>query len=155
MHRHGYKGRKFGRQSDQRRALLAGLANSLVLQESVVTTLPKAKETVSYTEVLITKAKKSGLHNRRQVLAGLTTVEAAHRLVDDIAPRLDGRSSGHLRIKKTITRRSDGAQMAKITFVDDLTAKKPLKKADKTSTSTPKKMVKKAPVSKSAGKDKG
>jgi large subunit ribosomal protein L17 len=60
MHRHGYQGRKFGRERDQRRALIKSLADSLVLRESIqTTTLPKAKELSSYTEKLITKAKKA------------------------------------------------------------------------------------------------
>lgn len=64
MHRHGYKGRKFGRERDQRRALLKGLATSLVEHGSIETTLPKAKELVRYIEKLITKAKKGDLANR-------------------------------------------------------------------------------------------
>src|SRR4051812_43930755 len=99
MHRHGYQGRKFGRKRDQRQALIVGLAESLVLHEAIETTLPKAKELVSYTEKLITKAKKGGLHNRRQIIASLSTLEAAHKLVDDIAPKLKGRDSGHLRLE--------------------------------------------------------
>jgi large subunit ribosomal protein L17 len=131
MHRHGYKGRKFGRETDQRRALIKGLADSLVLRESIETTLPKAKELLTYTEKLITKAKKGGLHNRRQVIAGLQTLEAAHKLVDDVAPKLGGRVSGHLRIEKTDLRRGDAAQMARVSFVDDLSqpAPKPAKAA--------------------------
>lgn len=120
MHRHGYKGRKFGRERDQREALLKGLATSLVKYESIETTLPKAKEVVPYLEKLITKAKKGGLHNRRQVLSSLDTVEIAHKLVDDIAPKLTGRTSGHLRIEKTTLRRGDMAQLARVSFVDDL-----------------------------------
>ena len=120
MHRHGYKGRKFGRKRDQRQALIVGLAESLVLRESIETTLPKAKELISYTEKLISKAKKGGLHNRRQVIAGLSTLEAAHKLVDDIAPKLKGRTSGHLRIVRTELRRGDATQMARISFVDEL-----------------------------------
>ena len=58
MHRHGYKGTKFGRKTDQREALIKGLADSLVLRQSIETTLPKAKAVLSYTEKLITKAKK-------------------------------------------------------------------------------------------------
>lgn len=123
MHRHGYKGKKFGRERDQRQALIKGLADSLVLRESIETTLPKAKEVSGYTEKLITKAKKGGLHNRRQVINGLHTLEAAHKLVDDIAPKLAGRNSGYLRVKKTDLRRGDGTQMAKISFVDDLSKK--------------------------------
>lgn len=128
MHRHGYKGRKLGRQRDQRQALIVGLAESLVLRESIETTLPKAKELMSYTEKLITKAKAGGLHNRRQVISGLSTIEAAHKLVDDIAPKLDGRTSGHLRIVRTKLRRGDAVQLARISFVDDLTKKAKVEK---------------------------
>ncbi len=121
MHRHGYQGRKFHRERDQREALIKGLADSLVKYESIETTLEKAKEVVPYIEKLITKAKKGDLHNRRQVIAGLQTIESAHKLVDQIAPKLAGRVSGHLRITKTDTRRGDNAQLARISFVDDLT----------------------------------
>lgn len=120
MHRHGYKGRKFNRERDQRRALVKGLADSLVKYESIETTLPKAKEVVPYVEKLITKAKKGDLHNRRQVISGLQTVSSAHKLVDDIAPKLKGRNSGHVRIEKTRSRRGDNAQLARVSFVDDL-----------------------------------
>jgi large subunit ribosomal protein L17 len=122
MHRHGYKGRKFGRETDQRRALIKGLADSLVKYESIETTLEKAKEVAPYVEKLITKAKKGDLHNRRQVISGLQTLTSAHKLVDEIAPKLGGRVSGHLRIVKTRTRRGDNAQLAKVSFVDDLTS---------------------------------
>jgi large subunit ribosomal protein L17 len=94
MHRHGYQGKKFGRERDPRRALIKSLADSLVLRESIQTTLPKAKELSSYTEKLITKAKKGGLHNRRQIISSLATKEAAHKLVDEIAPKLENRSHG-------------------------------------------------------------
>lgn len=120
MHRHGYKGRKFGRERDQRNALIKGLAESLVKHESIETTLPKAKEVVPYVEKLITKAKKGDLHNRRQVIQGLSTIESAHKLVDEIAPKLTGRDSGHLRIVKTRLRRGDNSQLARVSFVDDL-----------------------------------
>jgi large subunit ribosomal protein L17 len=122
MHRHGYQGRKLHRERDQRRALIKGLADSLVKYEAIETTLPKAKEVVPYVEKLITKAKKGDLHNRRQIVAGLQTVESAHKLVDEIAPKLKGRVSGHLRIEKTRLRRGDLAQLARISFVDDLKA---------------------------------
>ena len=122
MHRHGYKGRKFGRERDQRRALMKGLASSLVEYESIETTLPKAKELVPYIEKLITKAKKGGLHNRRQVMAGLSTKEVADKLMDEIAPKLTGRTSGHVRVTRTRVRVGDGAEMATIEFVDDLTS---------------------------------
>lgn len=122
MHRHGYKGRKFGRERDQRRALLKGLATSLVEHGKIETTLPKAKELVRYIEKLITKAKKGDLANRRAVIAGLSTQAAAFKLVDEIAPQLTGRTSGHVRVERTRVRVGDGAQLATIAFVDELKA---------------------------------
>jgi large subunit ribosomal protein L17 len=99
---------------------MRSLAESFVRDESIKTTLPKAKELVPYVEKLITKAKKGDLHNRRQVIAGLQTIESAHKLVDEIAPKLSGRVSGHLRIEKIGARRGDNAEMAQVSFVDDL-----------------------------------
>jgi large subunit ribosomal protein L17 len=141
MHRHGYQGRKFHRERDQRNALVKGLAESLVVHETIETTLPKAKEVVPYVEKLITKAKKGDLHNRRQVISGLQTVATAHKLVDEIAPKLGGRTSGHLRVERTRLRRGDNAELARVSFVDDLkaapvakaaTAEKPKAAAPKT-----------------------
>jgi len=147
MHRHGYKGKKFNRETDQRKALIVGLAESLVLRESIETTLPKAKAVQSYTEKLIAKAKKGGLHNRRQVIAGLSTIEAANKLVNEIAPKLSGRTSGHLRVVRTTTRRGDDAQMAKVSFVDDLTKTAPKVKNTQSGQLAKKPVVKK-PVTK-------
>lgn len=131
MHRHGYQGRKFNRETDQRRALIKSLAEALILRESIETTLPKAKEVRTYVEKLITKAKRGDLHSRRQVIASLQTPEAAHKLVNQMAPKMVGRTSGHLRVKHAALRRGDGAQMANVSFVDDLKAevKKPAAKA--------------------------
>lgn len=122
MHRHGYQGRKFGRERDQRRALIKGLATNLVEHGKIETTLPKAKELVRYIEKLITKAKKGDLASRRAVIAGLTTQAAAFKLVDEIAPQLKGRTSGHVRVERTRVRVGDGAQLATISFVDELKA---------------------------------
>ena len=120
MHRHSYKGTKFHRERDQRRALIKGLADSLIKYETIETTLPKAKAIVPYVEKLITKAKKGDLHNRRQVISDLQTVASAHKLVDEIAPKLTGRDSGHLRVQRTSVRRGDNTQLARVSFVDDL-----------------------------------
>ncbi len=122
MHRHGYKGRKFHREIGQREALIKGLADSLIVHASIQTTMPKAKELVPYVEKLITKAKKGDLHNRRQLIASLQTIESAHRLMDEIAPKLKSRSSGHLRVESTGYRRGDHAAMARVSFVDDIKA---------------------------------
>lgn len=120
MHRHGYQGRKLHRERDQRRALIKGLADSLIKYESITTTLPKAKETLPYVEKLITKAKKGDLHNRRIIISKLQTLESAHKLIDEIAPKLKARNSGYLRINKLNSRRGDNTEMASISFVDDL-----------------------------------
>src|SRR5690606_11753068 len=107
---------------DQRKALLKGLATELVNHGKIETTLPKAKELVRYIEKLITKAKKGDLANRRRVIAGLNTLASANKLVDEIAPQLAGRTSGHVRVERTRLRVGDGAQMAVIEFVDELKA---------------------------------
>lgn len=146
MHRHGYKGRKFGRERDQREALIKSLAESLIKYESIETTLPKAKEIVPYVEKLITKAKKGDLHNRRLIISDLQTVATAHKLVDEIAPKLKGRDSGHLRVTRTSLRRGDNAQMARVSFVDDLKEAPVAKPAAAKSATAEKKVVK--PVAK-------
>ncbi len=120
MHRHGYKGRKLSRERDQRRALIKGLATSLILEESIETTLPKAKEVIPFTEKLVTKAKVGDLHNRRQVISALGSVRAANKLFEVVAPSTTGRDSGYLRLKKTTLRRGDGTQMAEVSFVDEI-----------------------------------
>jgi large subunit ribosomal protein L17 len=99
MHRHGYKGPKFGRRRDQRRALMRGLADSLVLNGSLETTMPRAKWLRSYTEKLITKAKKGDIHARRQLMADLSTKNAANKLVDEIAPKLKNRAICGLKLR--------------------------------------------------------
>ena len=133
MHRHGYKGTKFHRERDQREALIESLAEALIIHGSIVTTLPKAKAVVPYVEKLITKAKKGDLHNRRQIISSLQTVSSAHKLVDELAPKLAGRTSGHLRITREENRRGDNAEMARVSFVDDL-KEAPVAKAAKAET---------------------
>lgn len=118
MHRHGYKGKKFHRETDQRSALIKGLAESLIQHGSITTTLPKAKALRPYIEKLITKAKVQTLHSRRQVISGLQTVANANKLFDEIAPQFSKRNGGYTSIKRQSTRRGDNATMAKISFVE-------------------------------------
>jgi large subunit ribosomal protein L17 len=77
MHRHGYRGRKFGRERDQRNALMRGLACSLITHQSIKTTTPKAKELRPFVEKLVTAAKKGDLANRRLVRPTLTAAAMA------------------------------------------------------------------------------
>ena len=119
MHRHGYKGRKFGRETDQRLALTRGLMCSLIMNASITTTLARAKEIRRSTEKLITLAKKGGLANRRLIIARLNDMDTAALLVDVIAPQIK-RDSGYLRIEHAGYRRGDNAEMGTISFVDDI-----------------------------------
>lgn len=119
MHRHGYKGRKFGRETDQRRALLRGLMCSLIKYQAITVTLARAKEMRRRTEKLVTVAKKGGLANRRLLISRLDNLEAADLLMDVIAPQIK-RNSGYLRIERTGFRKGDHAEMATISFVDSI-----------------------------------
>lgn len=119
MHHHGIKGRKFGRETDQRKALIRGLMCSLIKYQSITTTLARAKETRRCLEKLITMAKKGDLHNRRLIIARLNDLESATLLMDVIAPQIK-RDSGYLRIERAGYRRGDNAEMGTISFVDDI-----------------------------------
>ena len=132
MHRHGYKGRKFGRETDQRRALQRGLMRALIENLSITTTLARAKEMRRDTEKLITIAKKGGLANRRLLISRLNDIKAADLLMDVIAPQIK-RDSGYLRIERAGFRKGDNTEMATISFVDniDLNQPAPSKKGDK------------------------
>ncbi|MBQ2638316.1 50S ribosomal protein L17 [Candidatus Saccharibacteria bacterium] len=123
MHRHGYKGRKFGRETDQRRALVRGLMCSLIKYQSITTTLARAKEIRRPTEKLITLAKKGDLASRRLVISRLGDLETADLLVDTLAPQIK-RDSGYLRIEHAGFRKGDHSEMATISFVDDLDLEK-------------------------------
>lgn len=119
MHRHGYKGRKFGRETDQRRALLRGLMCSLIKYQAITVTLARAKEMRRGTEKLVTIAKKGDLANRRLLISRLDNLEVADLLMDVIAPQIK-RNSGYLRIERTGFRKGDHAEMATISFVDSI-----------------------------------
>jgi len=119
MHRHRYKGRKFGRETDQRRALLRGLMCSLIKYQAITVTLARAKEMRRGTEKLVTIAKKGGLANRRLLISRLDNLEAADLLMDVIAPQIK-RNSGYLRIERAGFRKGDHAEMATISFVDPI-----------------------------------
>lgn len=130
MHRHGYKGRKFGRERDQRTALTRGLMRSLFKYKSINTTLAKAKEIRRPAEKLITIAKKGDLAARRLVIARLGDQETGNELIDVIAPQIK-RNSGYLRIERTGFRRGDNAEMATISFVDEIKDKAEAKEEKK------------------------
>ncbi|MBQ3318515.1 50S ribosomal protein L17 [Candidatus Saccharibacteria bacterium] len=130
MHRHSYKGRKFGRETGERKALIRTLTISLIKSQSITTTLARAKEIRRSTERLITRAKKGGLANRRIIIARLNNIEAADFLINVIAPQIT-RDSGYLRIEREGFRKGDHAELGTISFVDDIDPEFSQKKAEK------------------------
>ena len=111
------KGRRFGGDAAHQRLMFANLAASLFAAEAIVTTEAKAKALRPIAEKLITKARKGGLHNHRQVVSYLGDREMASKLFDDIGPRYADRPGGYTRILKLGPRHGDNAQMARIELV--------------------------------------
>ncbi len=141
MHAHGKRGRKFGRETDQRNALTRGLMCSLVKYQTITTTLARAKEIRRMMEKLITMAKKGDLHNRRLVIARLGDLESATLLVDIIAPQIK-RDSGYLRIERASNRRGDNSEMGTISFVDEISFEEAKEKPAKDTSDAAKKETK-------------
>jgi len=98
--------------------LFANLAKALIENESIQTTLPKAKELRPYIEKMLTKARLNTLHVRRQLISALGSEAMAKKLIEEIAPRFKARSGGYTRIVKAGFRYGDNAPMAVIQFVD-------------------------------------
>src|SRR6476620_1063385 len=109
------KGRRFGGDAAHQRLMMANLVASLIAAEGIVT--PKAKAVRPIAEKMITKAKKGGLHNHRQVVAYLNDKEIAAKLFDDVGPRYAERNGGYTRILKLGPRHGDNAPMARIELV--------------------------------------
>ncbi len=117
MHGTPKKGRRFGGSASHQRLMMANLVASLVAAEAIVTTEAKAKAMRPVAEKVITKAKKGGLHNHRQILAYLGDQEIAAKLMDDVGPRYAERPGGYTRILKLGPRQGDNAPMARIELV--------------------------------------
>jgi large subunit ribosomal protein L17 len=111
------KSRRFGGDAAHQRLMMANLVASLVAAEGIVTTEAKAKALRPVAEKVITKAKKGGLHNLRQVQSYLGDREMTAKLFDDIGPRYADRNGGYTRILKLGPRHGDNAPMARIELV--------------------------------------
>ena len=105
------KGRKFGRERNQRQALFKSLLNNLFLSERIETTESKAKEISRLAEKYITRAKNMNLATRRLILRDLP-LKTVQKLEKEIGPRYKERKGGYSRIIKIGPRKSDGAKMA-------------------------------------------
>ena len=125
--RHRKSGRKLGRTSSHRKALLRNLAPALFEHEQIRSTLPKCKELRSYAEKLITLAKRGDLHARRQAAQAIfgtnlhTRSKGKHdvlrKLFDEIGPRYTNQNGGYTRVVRADVRKGDAAQMAYIQLV--------------------------------------
>ncbi len=111
------KGKRLGGSPSHHKAIMANLAQSLIWDEQITTTLAKAKLLRPYVEKLITKARRGDLHSRRLVLRHLTDLEVVTKLFDEVAPRYRRRPGGYTRIVKLGPRRGDNAEMAVIELV--------------------------------------
>ena len=120
--RHGMSGRKLNRTSSHRKALLMNLANSLLKNEQIKTTLPKAKELKPYVEKLITLGKKGDLSNRKIAISALHDLEIVNKIFSDLSKRYANRNGGYTRIMKFGFRSGDAAPMAIIELVDRVEA---------------------------------
>jgi large subunit ribosomal protein L17 len=116
--RHGISGRKLGRKTGHRNALLRNLASALIKHEQITTTLPKAKELRPYVEKLITLAKRGGLSNRRLAMSRLGDETQLKKLFEVLATRYSDRDGGYTRVLRAGIRPSDAVQMAIIELVD-------------------------------------
>ena len=116
--RHKKTGRRLGRTSDHRKAMFRNMAVSLIVHESISTTLPKAKELRRTIEPLITLAKQDGVSKRRRAFDKLRDKAAVGKLFDEIGPRFKERTGGYLRILKKGMRSGDSAQMALVQLTD-------------------------------------
>lgn len=112
--RHRKGGFKLQRDPSARRALLRGLATSVILEDRVTTTITKAKAVRPIVEKMITLAKRDTLHTRRQAAAFLQTPGAVKKLFDTIGPRFGDRPGGYTRITRLGARSGDGAETALI-----------------------------------------
>lgn len=116
--RHGVRGRKLGRTTAHRQAMFRNQLASLVKHERIRTTLPKAKDMRPIAEKVITQGKRGTIAARRIVRRMLPDRTLVRKVFDDLAPRMNDRPGGYLRILKLGPRKGDGAEMALLELVD-------------------------------------
>ena len=110
--RHKVGGWKLGRNTAHRRSLLRNLVTSLIVEERIETTIPKAKAMRPHVEKMITLGKRGDLAARRQAASYLMTGDAVKKLFDTLGPRFGDRNGGYLRIVRGAWQKGDGADKA-------------------------------------------
>ncbi len=116
--RHRKAGRRLGRNSSHRKAMFRNMAASMLLHETIRTTVAKAKELRRVVEPLITLAKEDSVANRRLAFSRLRDKEVVGKLFKELGPRFKERPGGYLRILKTAPRAGDNAPMAIVMLTD-------------------------------------
>jgi large subunit ribosomal protein L17 len=116
--RHGFRGRRFNRTSEHRKAMFANMSAALIKHEQIVTTLPKAKDLRPVVEKLITLGKRGDLHARRLAMSELRDGGIVKKLFEVLGPRYQARPGGYTRVLKAGFRYGDNAPMAVIELVD-------------------------------------
>jgi large subunit ribosomal protein L17 len=116
--RHNKSGRRLGRNSSHRKAMLRNMVTSLLDQEKITTTDARAKEVRKLAEKMITLGKKGDLHARRQALSVVQDKNVVAKLFDRLAPRYAERNGGYTRIMKVGNRAGDNAPVSIIEFVE-------------------------------------
>ena len=132
--RHNKAINHLGRQSGHRKAMLANMASSLILNKRINTIVAKAKALKSYVEPLITKSKEDTTHSRRVVFSYLKDKNAVKELFLTVAPKVADRPGGYTRVLHTGFRQGDAAEMALIELVDFNEAALATAKAEKKAT---------------------
>ncbi len=127
--RHRFGNAKLKRDIGARNSLLKNLTTSVVLEERVITTVPKAKAVQPIVEKMITLAKRDTLHTRRQAAAFLTTPASVQKLFDTLGSRFGQRSGGYTRITRLGPRQGDGAELAMLEFVGSELVKRAAERA--------------------------
>ncbi|HAU3560146.1 TPA: 50S ribosomal protein L17 [Legionella pneumophila] len=116
--RHRNSGRSFSRTSSHRKAMFSNMCCSLIEQELIRTTLPKAKDLRRYIEPLITVSKSDSVASRRRAFNILRSKSAVGKLFTDLGPRFAKRPGGYIRIIKCGYRDGDNAPMAIVELMD-------------------------------------
>src|SRR6201993_2476461 len=127
--RHKVAGYKLKRPVDSRNALLRNLCTSVILEERVITTVPKAKAVRPLVEKMITLAKADTLHPRRQAAAVLNTPASVKKLFDTLGTRFGQRNGGYTRITRLGPRKGDGAELAMLELVGSELVKRAAERA--------------------------
>jgi large subunit ribosomal protein L17 len=127
--RHRVAGFKLRRDPAARKALLRGLVTSVIEQERVITTVPKAKAVRPLVDKMITLAKRDTLHARRQAAAFLETPGSVQKLFEKLGARFGQRAGGYTRIVRLGWRRGDGAEQAMLELVGSELVKRAAERA--------------------------